>query len=405
MHDYSGAVGVRQALRDCRFASRGPDRRLYRPTRLHRPYSDSIQMPTPRLAGLDLLRVGAAISLMACHAGFWLAPFAIPDTTWLFLGHAGIEAFLVLSGFLAACAMLRAGPQASPLRHGLHVFLRLWPLYAVFVLLNLAFVGHFAVPRPSLPAYLALLQNLAWPHPAFFAEAWVVPVWLMTGVLLAFIAPRLRGASSATGLVLIGMLLAIAHLPRVIAVWLGDPSFDLGLRKQVLMRLDVPLYGLLAAWCWTRQRALLSRWRGVLAISGMLLLAASARVHLAVPLDASRAARIGLLTMCDVAWMCLLPWASTLQLPARFARLLATLASCAYAGLLSHMTLLRALAWAGVPLVAATPAHGLAWLSGYLVLASLVALLIRRGLDRPWRQWLDRRSGACAQHLPPVAER
>ena len=405
MHDYNGAAGVRQARAQSLLCIRWHRPQTVQPDRSHRLQSGSLRMPTPRLAGLDLLRVGAAISLMTCHAGFWLAWSGMPDTMWLFLGHAGIEAFLVVGGFLAACAVLRAGADASPLRSGLHTLLRLWPLYVLFVLVNLAFVGQFGVTHPSLPAYLALLQNLAWPHPAFFAEAWVVPVWLMACVLVAWIAARLRGVSFANGLALIGMLLAVAHLPRVVAVWLGDPSFDLGLRKQVLMRLDLPLYALLAAWCWTRHRALLSRWRGVLALGGLAMLAASAVVHLVVPLDASRAARIGLLTLCDLGWACLLPWASALELPARLARVLATLASSAFAGLLSHMTLLRTLAWAGVPLVAASPVHGLLLLSGYLVLAGVVALLLWRGLDRPWRQWLDRRLATRPQHLPPVAER
>lgn len=357
-----------------------------------------------RYPGLDLVRIAAGLALMTAHAAFWLAPFGLPDTLWLLLGHIAVEAFLVCTSFLFSLSLIDTAAPAIA-RSWVCSLLRLWPLYALLVLVNLAFVGVLAQPWPSLPVYLSLTQNLARPHPPFFGEAWIVAAAAMVFIVVPPICQGLRGCGFLAGCAgLIAALIATIAL-RAILVALGDPPFDLGVRKVLVMRLDMPLYGVLLAWCWTHRREPLLRYRAVLAAAGAIALLATAFFHLWSPLDDDTPMRIALLTACDLGWVLLVPCACAVTMGARPARALAILAGSAYAGLLTHMTLLRLELWLGVPMQATGRVQGLLMLALYVALATLVALLVRYGLDRPLLVWRDRFLAETAQGLPPVEER
>lgn len=354
-----------------------------------------------RLAGLDLLRVFAGCALMVCHAGFWLAPFGWPDTAWLMLGHAGVEVFLVVAGFLAARHLL-AGSGWATGRTILRGLLRLWPLYAFFLGINVLLGPVGTTAPPSLAIYLVLGQNLAWPHPPFFGEAWIVAAAMLLAVAVPLLCAMLRRLAFAPGaVVLVGGIVAGWAL-RAVAVASADPAFDEGVRKILALRLDLPFYGVLLAWFETHRPGVFDQRHRLLAALGAIVLAGVVFAHLALPLDHSFAARVALPGFCDLGWALLLPWATRLVLPARPGPVLAAAADAGYAGLLSHMTLLRVLIVAGVPGVVASHAEGLMRLAAYIAAATLLALLVSRFLDRPWRGWLDRR---LAQRPPPVAER
>ena len=102
-----------------------------------------------RMPGLDLLRIIAGLALIVCHGGYWLAPFQSSGHLWMLLGHMGVELFLVSSGFLLAEQALQATPHACHCAGLARTLLRLWPLYAVFLLCNLALLPADAA-RPPL---------------------------------------------------------------------------------------------------------------------------------------------------------------------------------------------------------------------------------------------------------------
>ena len=354
-----------------------------------------------RFAGLDLLRVAAALALMICHAGFWLAPFAWPVETWFLLGHLGVEVFLVCAGFLAARRAL-AAPSFAAARSIMHGVLRLWPLYALFLVVNVLLGPVGTMSPPSLLPYVVLGQNLAWPHPAFFGEAWIVAAAMLLVVCVPLLGARLRRMTAAQGMLLLIGGIVLGWTLRALVVVASDPEFDTGVRKILALRLDLPFYGVLLAWLAVHAPVAWRRWRAPLAVVGSCVLLLVGWIHLAVALDGSTFARVVLPGLCDLGWALLVPWAAQLAMAPQPARLLATGADAAYAGLLSHMTSLRVLAVVGVPLLAASRGQGLGLLAAYLAGATLVALAIDRFIDRPWRHWLDRR---FAQRLPPVAER
>lgn len=359
--------------------------------------SAAIAPPSARLAGLDLLRLPAAFALLLCHAGFWLAPFGWPDAFWWMLGHLGVEVFLVCAAFLAARRAF-AAPHFLPGRAIVRGVLRLWPLYALFLAANLLLAPAAPVPAGTWLPYVVLGQNLGWPHPPFFGEAWIVAAAMLLAVVVPLLCAGLRRLGAAAGLAVLVAGIAVGWLVRALVVAATDPDFDEGVRKILLLRLDLPFYGVLVAWLAARRPVLPAGWRGAMALVGAGVLGGVVHAHLHGPMDASFAARVAVPGLADLGWALLVAAASTLALPDRFARGLAVLADAAYAGLLSHMTLLRVLLAAGAPLLVTSRAHGLGLLLAYLVAATLLAILVSRCLDRPWRRRL-------AQRLPPVAER
>ena len=357
-----------------------------------------------RLPGLDLLRIIAGLALMVCHAGFWLGPFGIPDTFWLFLGHIAVELFLVAMGFLVAQGLLAAEHDIGIARHWARSAFRLWPLYLILLALNLLLVPAEEA-RPPWLAYLFLTQNIASPHPSFFGEAWIVAAAAMMLLVTPVLCRLLRLQTFLAGIgILIGMLLMTTAL-RGLLVWAGDPSFDAGVRKILIARLDLPLYAVLAAWLWVHRYAVIIRWRGALAIFGVSMLIASAWIHLDVVLDHSIAARVFLIPLGDCAWLMLLPWVCSWQMPDRFSALFRGGADSAYAGLLTHVTILRLAAFGGLSLVARSPSQGVAMLLSFVLLASGVAILVQRVLDRPLLALRERWWPISPEHPVPVTKR
>lgn len=356
------------------------------------------------MPGLDLLRLGAGLALIICHAGFWLSPFRLPDTIWMLLGHVGVELFLVSTGFLLARRAFAASHPESIWLNWMRALFRLWPLYAVLLVVNLLLLPADSAP-PSWITYLGFAQNLGWPHPEFFGEAWIVAAAAMIMLIVPLFAKALHNRQFLTGMLCISAVLLAAHILRGLLVWQGDPVFDRGVRKILVLRLDLPFYGLLVAWLWTRRYAVLMRWRGTLAMVGLIMLLVIGWIHLAVPLDTSTPARIYLLPLCDLAWALVLPWACSAQVRGTAATLAEGLAISAFAGLLTHMTALRVGAAYGMSFAPSSASSGILTLLSYVLLATGIALLVCRLIDRPWIALRDRWLPLAADHSSPVAKR
>lgn len=355
-----------------------------------------------RHAGIDLLRVGAGLVLLVAHSAFWLAPLHWPYAIWQVLAYFGVEVFLVSLGFLLALRWLDDS-TLSIWRGIARGILRLWPLYALAVLVNLLFVGMLEIPATDLPSYLALTQNLAWRHPEFFPEGWIVSAAVAATLVVALACWGLRRCRSVpVRVLLVVAMLVLAHAPRILANAIADPVWDLGVRKVLVMRLDPALYGVLLAVLW-RSGQLDRRWLGAgLAVAGGILIAIAASTFAGSGVDGSAFARTGLFTITDLGLALLLPWLCRLEVSTAASRCAAMFAAMAFAGLLSHMTLLRAGYAFGMPTTADSILQGVAMQFAYLWVAVATAWLLWRWLDRPLRRVLGI---ASTQHTPPIAER
>ncbi len=353
-----------------------------------------------RFAGLDLLRAIAGLALIVCHTAFLLASLRLPDLVWLYLGLVGVEVFLVSLGFLLTCRML----EVAPVRIGhrwLRAIMRWWPLYLLMLGVNLFISGAGTSSIQWMP-YVVFAQNLAWPHPGFFGEAWIVATAAMIALLIPLVLRFLARCSFVVGVGWIAGLLIAGCAVRSLVIGLQDPDFDFGVRKILLMRLDLPFFGVLAGWLWMHRRSGLVRWRHALAASGVIALAATAYVYVSIALDESVLARNALLPLCDLGCVLLLPWACSLRLGDRLSAVLRVFAASMYAGLLTHVTVLRLGLILGLPLAAQSALQGFLMLSACILVCSGVAVLVWWLLDRPWLLLRDR---LFPKHAGPIRER
>ncbi len=145
-----------------------------------------------RLEGFDGLRAIAVLSVASYHF-FQTAPvFPLGATTAFDIGgqfRVGVWVFFVLSGFLLyrpyAGAHAGAGPQPSAVRYARSRFLRIWPAYAV-ALVVLSYVWHrVAIDGTNgFVLHLVLVQNYV---PSQFLRGGIGPAWSLV-VEVAFYA-------------------------------------------------------------------------------------------------------------------------------------------------------------------------------------------------------------------------
>ncbi len=229
-----------------------------------------------RNVGLDIARALAILMVFGSHVTTVTGALpGVAATAMSFVGHAGVELFFSLSGFLIGGILVRLA-QTDLTARGVFVFMvRRWfrtlPAYYV-VLWGMALwlgmdVGHSAL----------LLQNF---HPA---EARPLPVsWSLVMeeyfyfffplVMLAGSALLRRGAG-LVGLTALGLIAACTALRLANAY--GGLSVDWGVvHESPFLRMDCAAYGALAAWAVAARPGWIDlRWRraGGLVLLGCLI--------------------------------------------------------------------------------------------------------------------------------------
>lgn len=221
-----------------------------------------------RVPWLDVCRALAICLVMLSHGRGFLIPIAPWAQTFKFGGFLGVELFFVLSGFLIGSIMIsKVEASNSSFAWIPNFWSRRWfrtvPNYVLFVAIN--FLLLFSIRpdmMPNLLMYLTFTQNLAWQHPGFFPEAWSLAVeeifYLITPLvvgafLLVLKKPRLAVLGSALTILLCSVS------ARGYVVLTANPTFDDGVRKISLLRLDALMVGVLVAWAY----AYLWQWRRV----------------------------------------------------------------------------------------------------------------------------------------------
>ncbi|UUZ65750.1 acyltransferase [Polaromonas sp. P1-6] len=200
----------------------------------------------------------AIIMVLMSHGRHFLIPAWETAAVFRIGGFLGVELFFVLSGFLIGNIVWSSFNRAGPHRAWVLGFiarrgLRTLPSYYLFLLVNVLLISNAVVPGHvgDLLPFMVFVQNLAWPHPLVFGEAWslaveeifylILPLCLVLSSLI-FSNRRIALFSAAT------LLLLLPLAARIIAVELSDPLWDSGIRKVVVFRLDSLMVGVLASW-------------------------------------------------------------------------------------------------------------------------------------------------------------
>jgi peptidoglycan/LPS O-acetylase OafA/YrhL len=364
-------------------------------------------MATSRVFGLDFTRAVAISLVLFTHASFFLAPLK-PDFESLFMvGYLGVDLFFALSGFLIGGILIdSAGPGTGWVgRFWVRRWLRTLPNYYLFLLINLAIYLWVEGQWPHALSYVFFVQNLAWPHPLFFPEAWSLALeevfYLLAPLSMLLFLPIIRRRWQ-TVLVLCAAL-ATALLLRTLYVIDANPPWHEGVRKVSLIRLDAIGYGVLAVYL-CKAYALSVRSRRWLAAAGALGLIAAWLMYLATTIDTSLVARTLLFALVSASFAALLPLAAVWQEPAWPSRAIVAvrqLALWSYALYLTHLPIMRVIYKLNLAPTNALGCYAIAVVFAVLAIAS--AALVYRGFERPILALRDRWVPGRPSRADPVA--
>lgn len=208
-----------------------------------------------------MLRAMAIISVVVAHASTHLSPEAAKWSNFFLL--EGVSVFFVLSGFLIGGIFIKQF-EATPIniKSMMSFWIRRWirtiPNYLLILLLLIVIFNYkyHTTGTSQLASYFFFTQNLAWPHPSFFAEAWSLCVeeWFYLSLpILVYVLVKTGKLSIRTAIPLVCLLLGgisfysryvkYLHLPD-----LDSMAVDQHIRKQVITRLDNLVFGVLAAF-------------------------------------------------------------------------------------------------------------------------------------------------------------
>jgi peptidoglycan/LPS O-acetylase OafA/YrhL len=384
-----------------------------------------------RIFGLDILRATAIVLVLAAH--MW------PTKTWLQLPHAfsvlGVELFFVLSGFLIGGILIRLADEGR-----LRTFEDVWsfwrrrwfrtlPNYYLFLALQLlwrTWVLGFPDQVITNWEYLFFVQNFRHPPPYFFPETWSLAVeeWFyLLFPLLLWIALRafsrpLHGWIAAVSLFLL--------VPAALRMWFAssleghiDPmhmedyrrNWDQIVRMTVVFRLDVVMFGVIAALIAAKCPPLWTRMARCWPVGLVLVAVALASIGWHVPLETAMPWHgFALWPLMAIGFALLLPRCSQIAAAHGFAaRCTSWVAKTSYALYLCHGLVLLAIArWLGPRGLFGIEKNTMLWsLTGW-ALSLAVAGVVYRWFEKPVMDLRDRlekaRTGALQQRIeaPPT---
>ncbi len=348
-----------------------------------------------RLIGLDALRAIAALSVVVAHSGifFWsLWPGQLPLS---FLACFGVDLFFVLSGFLVGGILIDAARTQS--NWVMQFWLRRWwrtlPSYYLFVLINFILVLWLEARTPTVAPHLFFVQNLAWTNPTFFPEAWSLAIeewfYLLAPILFAVLGlskAKLKNIFLfALAICLLGIALRIFYVIKL------DPSWDEGVKKIVLMRVDAIAWGLCIAALIRIDQIKLMRHARLLFFVGLSVILSSALLVLGTDHDHDAVTRILSFTLNGLGAALILPAALSWS-PKRDSRIVlitSNLALWSYALYLVHLPIMRIWLRPGV-------SPSINWITAslsalvFIVLSIIAAALVYRIFERPVLKLRDR---------------
>lgn len=245
-------------------------------------YPASMNQPSQRFPGLDLLR-SIAILLVVLEHGTYFDFGRRPNRYDAQFFLNGVELFFVLSGFLIGRILIRQMQQsnqpASQLRNfWVRRWLRTLPLYFAALLANiwLVYAGWMVGNTDTISwRFLLFLQNFRWYFNGFFMESWSLAVEEWFYLLFPIGLLLLRKIFSFPKAFLIAaagiLLFSVGYRWHISPLVTNAEQWDMLLRKLVLCRLDALMVGCLLAWGWENHATWLSRYRWPLFVTGLLV--------------------------------------------------------------------------------------------------------------------------------------
>jgi len=242
-----------------------------------------------RILGLDILRAAAIFFVVFAHGNKIILPHADHRLLNIFRMD-GVALFFVLSGFLIGRILIKIYFKENNLewKDLWGFWVRRWfrtvPPY--FIMLTILIIMQMSKGLPFDAMYVKFylfIQNLWYPHPPFFPEAWSLSVeeWFyLTFPFLLFLGAKLlKFRSRPAFLFTVGcfFLMCIGYRAYISldALNQGMTVRDIygpGLRKIVIARFDSMMFGVLAAYIYYFHQTYWNRKQDLWFFLGLMLL-------------------------------------------------------------------------------------------------------------------------------------
>jgi len=214
-----------------------------------------------RIFGLDVLRAMAVLFVVYGH-GYNYINGDVSVILYLLPSLDGVTLFFVLSGFLIGRILLRTVAKqdfngAMLVQFWIRRWFRTLPNYFVVLVFLVAAYSLLDRPQPEgLWRYFLFAQNIAWPHPEFFVEAWSLSVeeWFYLCIPIPlYLATRLPNLDKRRLMLLWIAIVIVAvtafRIYRVVHFGYSTVvEWDSALRRQVVTRMDGLMFGVLGAY-------------------------------------------------------------------------------------------------------------------------------------------------------------
>jgi len=236
-------------------------------------------MESSRIFGLDFLRFLAITFVVIGHGLVLLPEFPYLYNFFNVFGFIGVEFFFVLSGFLIGRIFIKSINFNSSFDDLIVFWKRRWwrtlPNYYLFIIINL--IG-FSILKDNFVfdwRYLIFLQNITHANEGFFSVSWsltieewfylTIPIFYFFGVKIL----RSKDFSIALTVTLVMFLsLSLRHyyIENSNVTWNDD------IRRVAILRMDSLIFGVLAAWLWTKNKNFLVDYKNKIAAVGVIFL-------------------------------------------------------------------------------------------------------------------------------------
>ena len=270
--------------------------------------------------GFDFVRVIAITLVIISHGGSFLPSFKAKSDILSGFGYYGVELFFILSGFLIGRIIIITFEENNSIRlQDIKIFLiRRWfrtiPNYMLFLVLNITVFQYFFGNKEYSYLYFLFMQNIAWENPSLMPESWSLTIeeWFyVTAPFVIFIVSRFKFLTIKKS-ILYSMILYILLFTglRIFEVYTANPTWDSGVRKVVLYRLDSIAYGVIMAYLIFYHENFINKWKYYFISTGVLLLFLSIFNHSTL-LSGGRETffnKILLFTITSIALSFLLIW-------------------------------------------------------------------------------------------------
>ncbi|MEH7274737.1 acyltransferase family protein [Neobacillus vireti] len=215
-----------------------------------------------RVLGLDIVRSTAIILVLICHS---LGSFIIPYLGDTMIGNVanrlimypfgflGVEIFFVLSGFLIGGILIKEVVERGSISNLLNFYVRRWfrtlPLYYLIVL----FLILFPTGENFSWQNLIFLQNFSKESLEFNSVTWSLSIeeWFYLAIppiLLIFFSATNNKNKAKNFMIICCSIITLSLIFRIVALLINsDVNFDFGIRKQIFLRLDSIMFGVLFA--------------------------------------------------------------------------------------------------------------------------------------------------------------